>query len=315
MKNEIPLTDSEILKIAEIVNIHRGILYRCFNKNSNGYENYGGRGIRVCKGWAKNKAKFVRDMWPRPDGMTVDRINNDRNYSCGGCEECVRMGWLNNVRWATKTEQNENTRVSVRVNVDGETKSLRELSEMAGICKETARRRLGLGWTPEQVVGIENRTNPLTSEITFQGVTLPFKDMAEKHGLTVIMLHHRLDRGMSLEEALTTPRSTRGGDPSEKKIQWQGNEYSLKDLSALYNQDYKAVYARINKLGWSLEQALGLAPKPPRKPHNKADLTPEQIKERQRRWSHTAYLNRKSLTTVAVPPPVPPVSSNPDTVS
>jgi hypothetical protein len=43
-----------------------------------------------------------------------------------------------------------------------------------------------------------------------------------------------------------------------------------------------------------MEQALGLAPKPPRKAHNKANLTPEQIKERQKQWSHTTYLKRKA---------------------
>ena len=282
------------------------MMSRCFSPKYQNYKNYGGRGITVCEGWRGRPLQFIRDVWPRPNNTTIDRKNNDGNYSCGKCDECLGRGWTVNVRWATSYEQIHNRRNSVKVSVNGELKNFTEIGASSGEHGETIRRRVdGLGWTPEQAAGIESRTNPLTTELTFQGDTLPFKDMAAKHGLSVIMLHHRLDRGMSLEEALTTERSTRGGDSDLKKIHFRGAEYSLKELAEKHGQDYKAVFARINKLGWTIEQALGLAPKPPRKAHNKADLTPEQVKERNKQWAHTAYLNRKAAKLQS-PPAIPP---------
>jgi len=70
---------------------------RCNNPKHVAYKNYGGRGIRVCSRW-DTFANFYSDMWPRPAGLSMDRIDNDGNYEPGNC------------RWATRKEQNTNTR-------------------------------------------------------------------------------------------------------------------------------------------------------------------------------------------------------------
>jgi hypothetical protein len=72
---------------------------RCNNKKNPQYPNYGGRGIKVCEQWNTFET-FYSDMGKRPDGLSIDRINNDGDYEPSNC------------RWATIIEQNNNQRRS-----------------------------------------------------------------------------------------------------------------------------------------------------------------------------------------------------------
>lgn len=83
---------------------------RCEHSHHPEFKNYGARGIKVCKGWKKFEP-FFADMGFRPEAsLSIDRKDNDGNYSCGHCSQCKRMGWPMNCRWATKVEQSQNSR-------------------------------------------------------------------------------------------------------------------------------------------------------------------------------------------------------------
>ena len=82
---------------------------RCFNSRERSFANYGGRGIRVCER-LRSFATFYAVLGDRPTGTTLDRPDNNGNYSCGSCDECQENGWLLNCRWATSKEQNQNRR-------------------------------------------------------------------------------------------------------------------------------------------------------------------------------------------------------------
>lgn len=71
---------------------------RCENPNCIGYKNYGGRGIKVCDRWFKFE-NFFEDMGKKPEGLSLERINNNKGYSPDNC------------KWATRIEQSHNSRI------------------------------------------------------------------------------------------------------------------------------------------------------------------------------------------------------------
>lgn len=76
-----------------------GIKQRCNNPKSECFKDYGGRGIKMCDRWLESVTNFYLDMGDRPTPRhTIERVNNAVGYQPGNC------------KWATRAEQNENTR-------------------------------------------------------------------------------------------------------------------------------------------------------------------------------------------------------------
>ena len=84
------------------------MISRCIYPTVGNYKYYGGRGIRVCDRWRHGEGGktgfecFLADMGPRPEGMSIDRIDNNGNYEPTNC------------KWSTHSEQVINSRHHMR---------------------------------------------------------------------------------------------------------------------------------------------------------------------------------------------------------
>ena len=74
------------------------IIQRCNNPKNNNYHRYGARGIKICDRWMDFQS-FYDDMGDMPEGMSIDRIDNEGDYT------------LDNCKWSSRSEQALNTRV------------------------------------------------------------------------------------------------------------------------------------------------------------------------------------------------------------
>lgn len=114
---------------------------RCDDPTNVAYNRYGGRGIAYDPRWTQFEA-FYEDMYPTfRQGLTLDRTNNNENYSMRNC------------RWATIKEQCNNRRTSRYFTIDGVTQTLAQWIDTTAIKPSTIRQRLyGYHWTLERAL-------------------------------------------------------------------------------------------------------------------------------------------------------------------
>lgn len=112
--------------------VHSNMIQRCYNPLSPFYGRYGGRGVKVCEEWRHNRKAF--EKWAMQNGytdeLTLDRIDNDGDYTPSNC------------RWVTMKENSNNRSSCHYVTAFGETHSLKEWSEILGISYNTLKKRV-----------------------------------------------------------------------------------------------------------------------------------------------------------------------------
>lgn len=114
---------------------------RCEAKTSTWYSYYGKRGISVCPEWT-NFAAFREWAYCNgyEEGLTLDRIDNNGNYEPSNC------------RWVTMKEQSNNRRNSILIEVDGQSLTIAQWSDLIGIPYETIYCRYRRGLTGRDVI-------------------------------------------------------------------------------------------------------------------------------------------------------------------
>ena len=113
---------------------------RCISPVATDYSQYGGRGITVCERWMQFPA-FLEDMGLRPDGTSIDRIDNSKGY------------YKENCRWAIRKQQQRNMRSNRMVTFRGETLCIAEWAERLGMSHATLYCRIVKhGWDLERAM-------------------------------------------------------------------------------------------------------------------------------------------------------------------
>jgi hypothetical protein len=163
---------------------------RCQRANHKAYNHYGGRGITVCERW-QTFENFYADMGPRPDGMTLERINNDKGYSPENC------------KWATWIEQRGNTRSTNFIEHNGETKTARQWCAGSQVAPKVFVRRLSQGWTFDEALNGRPKRIRAVRMFDWNGGSYTAKELALIHGISTAVLHSRLRvKKLPLEKAL-----------------------------------------------------------------------------------------------------------------
>jgi hypothetical protein len=113
---------------------------RCNSPNYKNTDRYLGRGITYDPKW-ESFSGFREDMEKTfVKGLTLDRIDNDGNYSKENC------------KWSNYEEQANNRSNNVFFVINGERKTLTQWSRVYGINRQTAFMRLSYGWPIERVL-------------------------------------------------------------------------------------------------------------------------------------------------------------------
>lgn len=123
--------------------VWNSMLRRCEKLTDKSYTRYGDRGIYVCERW-QSFENFYADMGDAPDGMSLDRLDNDGPYTPENCQ------------WATDKEQSRNKRNSRVITHNGRTQSLAAWAEESGLDYKMVYKRLRRGWTIEEALKSES---------------------------------------------------------------------------------------------------------------------------------------------------------------
>lgn len=125
----------------KLYSVYHSIKERCNNKNDKAYKNYGGRGIKISEKWSTYE-DF--EKWALQNGyangLWLDRIDNDGDYSPENCRFC------------TPKEQQNNKRTNINITINGETKTIQQWADSMGIKRATIERRLELGWSDKDLL-------------------------------------------------------------------------------------------------------------------------------------------------------------------
>ncbi len=233
--------------------VWRCMIQRCHDPANQAYKNYGGRGIYVCDEWRNDCRAFYE--WGLANGhaddLEIDRRDNNHGYSPDNC------------RFVTREVNANNTRSNHYITAFGQTLTLAEWAktDKAKVKRGVIGRRIQDGWTPEAAISTPPQKSkgkegpPLYAFGQWKCLAAWVND--DRCIVKSAGLRKRLKRGMSLEEAMTTPSEWDG----RRQYEYDGESKTLYQwaLDSRVNLPETTLSSRITN-GWPLEKALFTKP-------------------------------------------------------
>lgn len=124
--------------------VWRAIKQRCTNPNNKQYKNYGGRGITLCEEWQGVYGFTNFSIWAEAngykEGLSIDRIDNNKGYSPDNC------------RWTNTEIQANNKRTNILITYLGATHTLRQWAKILDVPYSTLQTRHYKGYTDKEII-------------------------------------------------------------------------------------------------------------------------------------------------------------------
>lgn len=239
-------------KRGRLIRIRLGMIARCYNPNNHAYLRYGGRGIKVCDEWLKDKEAFIE--WAKSNGyshnLSIDRINNDGDYEPSNC------------RWVDKYIQANNTSANSKYNYRGENLTIREISNKYNCDYELLRRRVqGEKWDIERAILEERKTK---HNITIDGITKTLSEWAREKGVARNTAYNRYNKGLPILDVLNPMKMKKDGidkicNPEKyksRRLEYHGEYYTLVELARKFNLTPQCLGYRLKDMGMSVDEAV-----------------------------------------------------------
>lgn len=118
------------------------MVQRCHNPNHQNYPRYGALGRTVCEEWRNDPQAFINwsESHGYKEGLSIDRIDNEKGYSPDNC------------RWVDRFVQQNNMRRNHWITANGETHTISQWARIKGVRRTLILKRLKLGWSEERAV-------------------------------------------------------------------------------------------------------------------------------------------------------------------
>lgn len=176
------------IRNSRLYNIWTNMRSRCNYKGANGYNNYGGRGIKVCEDWDSFESFHKWSISSGySDDLSLDRIDNDGNYEPRNC------------RWATNSQQANNARSNIRTSIDGIERTLAQHGDFYSFSKSLIRYRYHRGLRDIDLIKPSRVVTPIIIDI--EGVKRNIQQHADFYDVgydAVIKRYHKGVRGIDL---------------------------------------------------------------------------------------------------------------------
>lgn len=222
-----------------------GMQQRCYNPKMHSFQDYGGRGIRICDEWYDEKRK-QKKMEPflkwalyngYEDGLQIDRIDNNKGYYPSNC------------RFVSPMENGRNKRNCKPITYNGQTKCMSEWAEIIGIPKYIIRNRLKAGLPVERVLSpiIQQKDK----QISIGDKKILLSTISKTTGLKRSLIRERLKRGWKIEDAI----SRKPNEGNSHLIEYNGEIKNKIQFAKQYNIRYQLLAKKMRE-GMELSEII-----------------------------------------------------------